>query len=297
MNRLSSDEIELVMYRLSLEYPGVAVYRCEGLSEDARKICSLTVGRGRKTLVCTGGVHGRESINPTVLVKMLEKYCADCTMDKKHILNRYRICVVPLLNPDGYEIALRGFGMIRNAKPENNMEKCAMSSQQWRENARAVDINRNFPCLFYQKRKETDYPLSEAESRILARIFEREESIGYIDFHSRGKEIYWYRSAMDNQYNVRQRDIARCLALECGYKVGQEEQEMPDITSGGNTVQYYAEYYKMPAITVETIEEEATFPLSEKWLPVTYHEIKNLPPVYLEYVEKYYFPSDRIPFR
>lgn len=275
------------MHKLAIQYPGNAVCRLEGFSEDARPVSSLTVGNGKNVLVCTGGVHGRESVNPTVLIKMLKKYCADCTKKKNHILHEYRLCVVPLLNPDGYEIALQGFETIRNELLRKNAEKCGVPPEQWRGNARTADINRNFPCQSYRKQKENDFPLSEAESRILVRIFERERSIGYLDFHSRGKEVYWYRGAMDREYNARQKKIASCLAKACGYAVGKKEQEMPDVTSGGNTVQYYAQQYKMPAITVETIEEEAIFPLSEKWLPITYQEIKELPLLYLKYMSEW----------
>lgn len=256
---------------------------CEGYSEWSRPIWSITIGSGQKTLICTAGVHGRESINPTVLVRMTKHYCAEYTKWKNYrddfrsvterevhsawgLLSQYKILFLPLLNPDGYEIALH-------------------QDKEWKYNGRKTDINRNFPCKSYRKQKEGDQPLSEAESRILADVFRREDSIGYIDFHSRGKEIYWYRAALDEEYNNRQKKIAQKLCESSGYRLGTAEDEMQDITSGGNTVQYYSELYRLPAITVETVDEEAQFPLDAAWIETTYEEIKEIPLKCLEMIK------------
>ena len=297
MHRLSAKQIEWELKKLAEAYPDMTRLLCEGESTDARPIYSLTAGNGNDVLICTGGVHGRESINPTVLVEMLKEYCAACTKDSSHILNRYRLCVIPLLNPDGYEIALQGFDAVRNAALREMLKSSDISARDWKANARGADLNRNFPCQSYRKQSKEDAPLSEVESRLLTKVFEREKSIGYIDFHSRGREIYWYRGAMNEQYNKRQKEIAHCFARVSGYMIGRIEQEMPDAMSGGNTVQYYSERYEMPAITVETVEEEAIFPLSERWLPEVYHEIKEIPLAYLVYAAQGYFPSERMPFR
>lgn len=244
---------------IARKYPLKAKLIFEGHSELGRPIYSILVGNGPQALICTGGVHGRESINPTVLVKMAKIYCAKYT----DFLKEYSILFLPLLNPDGYEIALH-------------------KSKDWKYNGREVDINRNFPCQSYRKQKPDDMPLSEAESRILVNIFHREDSIGYIDFHSRGREIYWYRAALDDAYNKRQEKIAQHLCDCSGYRLGTPEDEMQDITSGGNTVQYYSENYHLPAITVETVGEEAEFPLDKAWLETTWQEIKEIPLQYIK---------------
>lgn len=231
----------------------------EGNSCEGRPIYSVRVGTGKKTLICTGGVHGRESVNPTVLVKMTKEYCAYVTKE----LQEYSILFLPLLNPDGYEIALH-------------------KDKEWKYNAKKVDINRNFPCQSYRKQNPGDEPLSEAESQILAAVFRREDSIGYIDFHSRGKEIYWYRAALDENYNCRQERIAHALCRCSGYRMGTAEDEMPDEYSGGNTVQYYSEHFHLPAITVETVDENASFPLDGKWLQSTWQEIRRIPLQYIK---------------
>lgn len=255
---LSAYAISRQLLMLARQYRKTAQILWEGNSHEGRPIYSVRVGAGKKTLICTGGVHGRESVNPTVLVKMTKEYCAKYPKE----LEETSILFLPLLNPDGYEIALH-------------------RDKEWKYNARGVDINRNFPCRSYRKQKPEDMPLSEVESRILADIFQREDSIGYIDFHSRGREIYWYRAAMDTAYNKRAKKIARALCECNGYRLGTAADELLECTSGGNTVQYYSENYQLPAITVETIAEEAEFPLHEKWVDITLKEICMLPLHYL----------------
>lgn len=288
MEKLSAKKINQQLQETARQFPGFANIQKEGESVQGRPIYSLSVGKGETALICTGGVHGRESINPSVLVKMTKKYCEKYTKSNskdKQIarLNTYRILFIPLLNPDGYEVACNGFGKIKDPKRRNAAIKKGIHWSEWRLNSRGIDLNRNFPCQSYCKQNVNDEPFSEVESRILASVFKREPSIGYLDFHSRGKELYWYRAAMDEDYNKKQKEIAERLHDACGYRVGTPQDEMQDAASGGNTVQYYAEQYKLPAITIETVEEEAVFPLKDHYLEEVYKEIFRLPLIYLDY--------------
>ena len=69
------------------------------------------------------------------------------------------IIFVPLVNPDGYEIALFG----------KNVE--------WKNNIRNVDINRNFFCKSWEKKFKDDYPFSEIETLFLKRIIQYSASV------------------------------------------------------------------------------------------------------------------------
>lgn len=290
MSILSSNQIAEECQWIASQYPAITQLRLEGNSEDKRPIYSITIGTGEKTLLCTAGVHGRESINPTVLVNMTKNYCEAYTKDLqslyREILSQYRIQFLPLLNPDGYEIALHGFDVIQNKKNKKRIltRYSSISFSEWKYNARGVDLNRNFSCQSYRKQQKYDQPFSEAESRILMQIFRREDSIGYIDFHSRGKEIFWYRAALNKAYNERQQKIAKALGEVCPYRIGTPEDEMLDNYSGGNTVQYFSEQYALPAITIETVSEEAAFPLASHWIEITYKEIFKIPLYYLAFI-------------
>ena len=61
-----------------------------------------------------------------------------------------------------------------------------------------------------------------------------------------------------------------------GYTIVSPEHEIDVGDSGGNTVHYYSEHFFKPAITIETVEEEASFPLDVKYRQSTYDELKLL---------------------
>ena len=71
----------------------------------------------------------------------------------QELLTDYSIYFLPLMNPDGYEIALRGFSEIRNPLFGNIAAAKGILHTEWKENGRGVDINRNFPCASYQARE------------------------------------------------------------------------------------------------------------------------------------------------
>lgn len=287
---LSAEAINEELKCIAGKYPDIAKLQLEGCSVEERDIYSLVIGNGSRTLICTGGVHAREIINPTVLVKMAKDYCEKCTKYNAaiseneqiqstenwndngkavNLLQNYSILILPLLNPDGYEMA------------------CQLPDKaDWKYNALGIDINRDFPCCSYRRQESSKEPLSAVESQILVNIFKREDSIGYLDFHSRGREIYWYRAALDEEYNKRQKNIAEALCNLCGYRLGTKEDELKDSLSGGNTVQYYSENFHLPALTVETVAEEVQFPLAHEWMENTYDEIKEIPLRYLDIWDK-----------
>lgn len=43
-----------------------------GKSHDERAIPMIKLGKGKKGIICCAGVHGRETINPVVMLYMVE---------------------------------------------------------------------------------------------------------------------------------------------------------------------------------------------------------------------------------
>ena len=291
---------------LSKQYESILKYVTIGESHDNRDIILLKLGLGQKYIICSGGVHGRETINPIVLLKIIEYYAdlylnfrqQKLALKKKlekpnsnikeeyelmlygaciyELLQTYTILFVPLLNPDGYMIAQKGFGTIRNVALRQICENSKVTYPEWKANARGVDINRNFPSFNWIQKFEGDRPGSEAETKALIRLFHEYPSIGFLDFHSRGREIYYYRNKMPDSYNKKQLDIAIRLCEITGYSLVLPEEEIDVGDSGGNTVHYYSEYFHKPALTIETVEDEAEFPLLDQYLEPTFEEIKHV---------------------
>lgn len=282
--RYTYDKIMELISMLITKYEKQIVLKVIGESHDKRKIPLLQIGKGKEALICSAGVHGRESVNPLLLLKMVEDYCKASASGEQiesynvaKLLNQYMICFIPLLNPDGYVIALESFNKIRNPILRQNAKIRNVSHEDWKYNGRGVDINRNFPAKSYVKQSPDDYPISEPETKALINVFHEYPTVAYLDFHSRGKIIYYYRGAMSFLYNQRQQYLAERLKKITNYSLGTKEEELLTKVSGGNTVHYYSEYSGKPAITVETVEEEAEFPLDVNYQISTYEEIHTIP--------------------
>jgi len=286
------EELTREMAEIGKEYSDILRYDIIGRSHDNRDIAMLTLGQGSQYLICTGGVHGRESVNPAVLIHTIAKYCKvyrhagdqDSQYPVYHLLTRYAICFIPLLNPDGYSIALEGFEAIHNPTLRHTCKMLNIPHQEWKFNGRGVDINRNFPCVSYMRQGLMGYPGSENETKILMDVFRDFPSVAYQDFHSRGKLIYYHRSAMPPVYNKESYKLALYIQVVTGYMLGTKEDEFETSVSGGNTVNYYSEYYKKPAITIETVEDEAVFPLVSDYQEETFKEIYAIPLITLLYL-------------
>lgn len=256
--------------KLRKEYSAKLQITTEGRTIDNRKILSFFVGSGSKHILLTAGVHGRESNNTVVLMYLLEKFL--CNPKEE-----YTLCVMPLLNPDGYVIATEGFFAIENGNIQKQIENEETCWQEWKENARGIDINRNFPSLYWQRKELEKFPGSEEETRALMRVCNRYHFDLYLDFHSRGEEIYYYRQSMDDAYNERQRLLAEKMQQLSGYTLVLPEHELDVKTGGGNTVHYTSETFGIPSFTIETMPEYSGFPADISLQDGVYHQIKELP--------------------
>ncbi len=289
---------------LEYKYPNLIRYVTIGKSHDNRDIILLKLGVGRQHMICCGGVHARENINPVVILKLIEYY-ADLYSNSKHqkislksklkyttkhwkkeyeqmlfgtciyeLLQTFTILFVPLLNPDGYMISLEGFDTIQDVHLREKCLSMNIPSAEWKYNARGVDINRNFPSVLWKPKTEEDESASENETKVLISIFNKYKSSGFLDFHSRGKQIYYYRSIMPDNYNEKQLKIAYRLQKITNYELVPPENEIDNGDSGGNTVHYYSENFLRPALTIETVEEPAEFPLALEYRESTFEELK-----------------------
>ena len=298
------DKLVSVSKELEKQYGDILKCVTIGKSHDNRDIILLKLGLGQNHMVCSAGVHGRESINPVVLVKIVEYYAmlyrsheASFKKSKSHeisklyksrkkygqilfrrcvyeLLNTYTILFIPLVNPDGYMIALEGFDAIIDTYLRDVCKKEDLSYNAWKFNGRAVDINRNFPSKLWVKKNDLDEAASENETKALIHVFNQFKPLGYIDFHSRGESIYFYRSTMPVEYNNRQLSIANRLADIIDYVLMEPEEEIDIGDSGGNTVHYFSENFNKPAFTIETVEEDADFPLDPDYRQKVFDEIK-----------------------
>lgn len=262
----SYEEFLECAYYLRELYPKLIHIKSIGTTYCNRQIPMLILGHGEKKLLFTAGIHGRETINTTVLLAMIETYARAfqygatvCGMNMQNVFSNYTFYMIPLMNPDGYEIS-----------QENGKE-------MWKGNGRDIDINRDFPSIHWKARDEFDYPARARETRALMRVIDCIPALAYIDYHSRGKSIFYYRSAMDETYNKNQRRIGKILAQVCHYTLEAPVHEIDAGDRGGNTVHYFSEMRNAPCFTIETANESESFPMSAILLQETFMEILPTP--------------------
>lgn len=293
---------------LAERYNTVLQYVTIGKSHDNRDIVLLKLGIGKKYMICCSGVHARETINPIVMLKIIEYY-SDLYVHHKQqkselkrklnnktlhlkeeyelmlygaciyeLLQTFTILFVPLLNPDGYMISLEGFDAIRDSHLRQTCYGLNIPNTHWKYNARGIDINRNFPSKLWRPKNDQDQAASENETLALINLFHAYKSRGFLDFHSRGKQIYYFRSMLSEKYNNTQFEIASKLKDITAYELMPPEVEVEVGDAGGNTVHYYSENFMKPALTIETVDETAQFPLDIKFRHSTFEELKLVIP-------------------
>lgn len=250
-----------------------------GTSSDGRPIFLLEIGKGTKGPLYISGVHGRESINPTVLIYIIKDICEKYYSYKSNLLNEHKIGFVPVINPDGYVIATEGYEAINLYKLKNKLREVEIPYYEYKFNANIVDINRNFPCKSFVNTEFSGECGKEPETKAIIDLFKNSdfEITGFVDIHSRGNTIYYKRKAMKEEYNIRQFEVAMKLSQLSGYPLCLRDVENPDGFSGGNTVNYVSEYHKIPAITIETVDEDAKFPLDNAYCKKVFGEIRKIP--------------------
>ena len=108
-------------------------------------------------IFCVAGINGTQALLPELLLKMAGEYCRayecgwklDEFYEVKKLLDKIRICLIPILNPDGYEIRQNGFGAIRNPVYRQMLRMQSIPAEDFGYNARGMDISHNFPTVHY----------------------------------------------------------------------------------------------------------------------------------------------------
>jgi len=259
-----------------------------GRSVLGRGITAFLIGSGSPAILYVGGHHALEYLTSMALVKFADELCEHMVSKEKlygynvaNIMSRQSIYIVPMLNPDGVEIHLKGASGAGSLR-EKVYRIAEGDFSGWQANARGVDLNHNYNAGWQllrsmeieegitgpAPRRFGGYrPESEPETHAMCNLCRRMLFHRAYALHSQGEEIYWNYGEHTPKNSL---EMAQSLADSCGYKVSQPE----GLASHGGFKDWFISVFARPGFTVEIGLGEN--PLLANDLEPVYEKLKNL---------------------
>ena len=267
---------ENLVKELNEKYKTLKITTC-GKSLLGKEIFAFVIGEGKKNIVYVGGTHGIEWLTSLLLLKFTENLASAYEngsllsgFNIKDILENKKLIIIPELNPDGIEIAIKGASACGKYKAEN-YEICKGDFSFWSANARGVDINHNFNADWYTLReaeKEAGinspspsrfgglFPESEPETAAITRLCRRIPVEMLITFHSQGEEIFYEYGKNTPEKALH---IAKMFSALTDYTLVKNE----GLYSSGGLKDWFIEEFKRTAFTIEMGKGKNPLPLEE----------------------------------
>ena len=288
------ETIYYTLWELAQRYGEMAQFRVIGKSHDDRMIPMLELGTGDRTVFCLSGLSGTERRMPSYLLWMAMEYCKawECRWpleeiyDVRRLFEDWRLCFIPVLNPDGYEIYEKDYTVIRNPVYRQMLRMQETPCREYTCNARGMDISRNFPTNYFKRRRICQQPASENETKALIRIFQEYPAKGLLSFGSSGKKIIYFRQPQSFSVNQKSYRLARHLQQRSAgfhmekYDLEENRRDISGLSGGGSPERFFAEVCRQPSFCIETPSSQEE---SEKdtCRPDEYRELYTLPLEYL----------------
>ncbi len=125
-----------------------------GRSVEGRALTCQVLGDGGEVVLIMATIHGNEPAGTPLVRRLIERLAGE-----PELLCGRRVVVLPVANPDGL-------------------------ARHTRNNARGVDLNRNFPATNWRSRRRNGpAPLSEPESRAIHDLLERYAPVRIVTIH------------------------------------------------------------------------------------------------------------------
>ena len=257
--------------QLTFFYKKGATIRVIGRSVLGRKIYSIEFGQG-KVVVLQYAIHAREYATATLGILHAKMLLASCP-------NGIRFVLIPMANPDGTELAMFGTKSCGKYQKflENNFPK--QDFRMWKANVRGVDLNNNFnagfskhsfACVPSSQGYSGARPLSEPESKAIARLTLSIKPFLTISFHAKGEEIY-FDYFQSHRNRKRDKKIAKLFAKDFGYKIKTTQK-----TSSGGFKDWCVLKLKIPSLTIELFNDKVKHPVSCKMAQEEFEKTKNI---------------------
>lgn len=185
--------------KLTKRYRGKIHLSTLGTTYDNRQIWCLRVGSesASRRLVINAAIHAREWKNTQVLMRQTEEMMRSYS-DYQDRFKDTCVYIIPMDNPDGVTISQYGYKKISDKKLRKRVKKLK-HNEEWKANARGVNLNDNFPAGFRKgKHRKPDYMRysgkkagSEKETKALMAFINQVNPQAVMNLHSTGSIVYW----------------------------------------------------------------------------------------------------------
>lgn len=249
------NDVNKLLYYYGEKYPSFVTVEKARDSYMGNEILYLKIGKGDKSVFINASHHGKEYMTTLLAMNQIDYLVNKYQYDKElqELLNNVSIIFIPMVNPDGINIA-RGYTI----NPLNVITLGRSSSMNrymgWKANGRGVDLNRNYPMRWdyilddpgkpANKNYKGEEPFSEVETQIVRDLCQKYDFELSIAYHSAGEVIFWY-AYQDEEQEKRDLEIAKDMSKITGYKI-----DMTRHTAGGMKDWFVQEYGK-PGFTIE----------------------------------------------
>ena len=258
---ISYEELYYKLWETARRYSDFCQFRVIGSSHDERMIPMLEIGNGDEAVFCMSGCRGTEPEIPQMPCRAASEYCQayesgwmmEDFYEVKKLLSQIRICMIPLVNPDGFEICRKGYKIIRNPIYRQMLRMQDRPLDEFVFNGRGVDLCTNFPASDYRRRQLYEEPASENETKALMRIFQEYQSRGLLSFTGTENKILYYRQRGNFMCSQRSYRMAKNLQKHGFTREGKSpfvENFEARKEEGGSPEQYYSEFIRQPALAI-----------------------------------------------
>ncbi|QFQ12740.1 hypothetical protein C7Y71_006740 [Pseudoprevotella muciniphila] len=222
-------------------------------------------------------IHAREYMSTLIVMSMLEHYLVNFKDGSFHelklsdIFEKVCLVIMPMVNPDGVEIAQRGE---QGAVTEDVKQwvrantKAGTKHDQIKSNARGVDLNRNFNNGFGKDRNRKSVkgyshypgasPLSEVESKLLMKVAKERKYACFLNYHTSGNLIYYGCGNAPQNVNARALKIANIIKNHTKFEPRGSGHSAPC----GSWADEVEVRFNTPSVTIE-LGTRNPVPLSE----------------------------------
>jgi g-D-glutamyl-meso-diaminopimelate peptidase len=237
-----------------------------GESVMGRGIPLFKIGCGEKKIYYIGAHHGAERITATLLLKFVYEFCLYHSkginifgINTEFVAKFYTLIIIPMLNPDGVEIALGRVGEDSLFYERLVRMNGSADFKKWQANARGVDLNHNYDAGFDEykaiekslgisggapTRFSGETPESEPETSVLCNYFRFFMPRAVMTLHTQGREIYY---TSGGEYPKGAKTVAMHLASLSGYTPSE-----PNGTAAyGGLTDFCIQKLGVPSFTVE----------------------------------------------